>query len=528
MLLQTNQTILNGKYRIIRLLGEGGMARVWLAEELFSGRQVALKEPKRETLQPDLLAEIERRFQQEIELGARFLNSIPHIVQVYTVEQLDDGTRLLVMEYVDGGSLAELIKKNPAGLPIEQVVKIGTQMCDALDRFHRLPPSPVHRDITPSNILLTAEGDAKLSDFGLAQLPGMSNRSLMGRPHPGTPLYSAPEQQSSSGYLTPAADVFALGAVLFEATTGQPYKRQPANTPARTLRKEVSQTLDQALEKALMQDPAQRYQAAADFGQRLAVVQPAHRQPRQRPPSTEGGCLMPSLELIGALLALIVALISFLQPDLIWPTAMSDVLTNLIGFLTAGASFVLAWRQRSLAGAKGSEPKAGSQAVHPSATFIDVLIALVSQLSTIVAIVAMVVVLVAFLAFLAFLQKELWPPVVPTPTPTAIITSTATLTPTGTPRPTTVTPLPVSSTWTSTPMPPTWTPTPLTPTATAARPSTWTPTSVPPSNTPVPTNTPTRTRRPTPRQTFTPTSTYTPTPAPATPTPSGPATVPSG
>ena len=137
---------------------------------------------------------------------------------------------------------------------------------------------------------------------------------------------------------------------------------------------------------------------------------------------------MPSLELIGALLALIVALISFLQPDLIWPTAMSDVLTNLIGFLTAGASFVLAWRQRSLAGAKGSEPKAGSQAVHPSATFIDVLIALVSQLSTIVAIVAMVVVLVAFLAFLAFLQKELWPPVVPTPTPTAIITSTATLT----------------------------------------------------------------------------------------------------
>ena len=107
MLLQTNQTILNGKYRIIRLLGEGGMARVWLAEELFSGRQVALKEPKRETLQPDLLAEIERRFQQEIELGARFLNSIPHIVQVYTVEQLDDGTRLLVMEYVDGGSLAE-------------------------------------------------------------------------------------------------------------------------------------------------------------------------------------------------------------------------------------------------------------------------------------------------------------------------------------------------------------------------------------------------------------------------------------
>lgn len=278
MPLQPNSTILNGKYHIERLLDEGGMARVWLAKQPFSGRMVAIKEPKLEALKPEEVGKIEKRFKQELALIAQLL-SIPHVVQVYTDELLEDGTRLLVMEYVEGGSLADLIEKNQSGLPIEQVIAIASQICDALQRFHRLPISPVHRDIAPRNILLTTQGDAKLSDFGVAQLPGYTEGRTVAaaEPHPGTPLYAAPEQLTSPGLLSRAADLYSLGAVLFEAVTGRPYKRQSPGTRASSLRAEVPAALDEALATALAERPEDRFQSAQEFAQALTEEPPPRR-----------------------------------------------------------------------------------------------------------------------------------------------------------------------------------------------------------------------------------------------------------
>jgi len=115
MSLREGETILNGKYYIVKLLGEGGMARVWLAEEPdFAGLQVAIKEPRRETLTSTELEQQERRFQQEVEMAALLEQArVPHVIRARTLERLEDGIRLLVMEYAEGGSLADRIGEHP-------------------------------------------------------------------------------------------------------------------------------------------------------------------------------------------------------------------------------------------------------------------------------------------------------------------------------------------------------------------------------------------------------------------------------
>ncbi len=271
MALQPGLTILN-KYRIVRLLGEGGMARVWLAEELtFGGRQVALKEPKSD-VQGEDAADLQRRFQQEISLTASLMQArAPNIVPAWTVEPLDGG-RVLVMQYMPGGSLEELLKQpeHAAGLPIERAVAIALDVLQALEALHRLPLEPVHRDVKPSNILFDGEGRACLADFGLAQLPCVSGRSrLAAGAHPATPNYAAPEQLRSPEPLLPAADLFALGCVLWEMLTGQRYKRSKPGTRPSQLRGNVPAWLDQVVMKALAEDAWERWQAAGEMAGEL-------------------------------------------------------------------------------------------------------------------------------------------------------------------------------------------------------------------------------------------------------------------
>ncbi len=271
-MLAPNQSILNGKYRIIRQLGEGAAARVWLAEEpRFGGRLVAIKELRRDLLTTGELEEQERRFYQEVRLAALLEQArAPHVVRALTVEEQPDGARLLVMAYADGGSLADLLAQHPQGLPIDQAVGIAVQVAEALDALHSLPVEPVHRDVKPSNILLTREGEALLGDFGLAQLAGASGRSLLsGGQHPGTPMTMAPEQERGAGYLTPAADVFALGCVLWEMLTGKRYKRFQPGTPPSQERVDVPAWLDQVVMKALAEDAWNRWSSAGEMARAL-------------------------------------------------------------------------------------------------------------------------------------------------------------------------------------------------------------------------------------------------------------------
>jgi serine/threonine protein kinase len=258
---------IRGQYRILELIRKAGMSRVWLAEQPeFGKRKVAIKEP--------LLRghrELERRWRQEIDLAPQ-LERLPHIVRAYTLEHRADGTPLLVMEYVDGGSLAQLMKRNSDGLPLGQSLKITREILKALAAFHNLPDTPVHRDVKPSNILLDCERGALLGDFGLAQLPGSRDTPPI-KPHPGTPLYKAPEQESELDPLTPAADLYAAGCVLFEMLTGKRYKEVPAGTRVRRIRQGVPAWLDKVLIKALAEEPYDRYGSAEDFAMALASTE---------------------------------------------------------------------------------------------------------------------------------------------------------------------------------------------------------------------------------------------------------------
>ena len=208
--------ILNGKYRILRLIGEGGMARVWLAVEPgFGKRQVAIKEPKVGAgVGRD---EILRRYEREIEVGAALHQArTPNVVEAITAEPYE-GILLLVMAYMPGNDLAHLIRQHPAGMPLELVMRIAEEVLTALAAVHEHPLDIVHRDIKPSNILFDADpmqgGRAHLADFGLAQVAGTSQdlTQMQGGNIMGTPTYAAPEQQQGKGYLTPAADIYALG-----------------------------------------------------------------------------------------------------------------------------------------------------------------------------------------------------------------------------------------------------------------------------------------------------------------------------
>lgn len=313
MSLQAGQTILDGKYRILKLIGEGGMARVWLAEEPeFGGRRVAIKEPSLGQLGAAERQELEHRFQQEAKLAPQLEQAgVPNVVRAYTLERLPDGTQLLVLEYMAGGSVAELIAAHPDGMPVERALSITQDILQALGGFHRLSIAPVHRDVKPENILLDGQGRARLSDLGLAQLPGVSGRSQLGAsPHPGTPLYMAPEQATSPQPLMPAADLYALGCVLFEMLTGQRYKRVRPGTKASSLRPEVPGWLDKVLAKTLAEDPWDRYQkaeemaaalraaptSAASHGRRPAAGAPPVATPASRPvtPATSPPSRQPS------------------------------------------------------------------------------------------------------------------------------------------------------------------------------------------------------------------------------------------
>lgn len=275
MALQPGQTILNGKYHILKLIGEGGMARVWLAEELtFGNRSVALKEPRPDLL-PDQVEEVRQRYQREVQVCAALDKAkAPNVVRAITAEPYDDSL-LLAMEYMPGGDLATLLAQHPGGLPVERAVAIAVDLLRALAGVHGHELEPVHRDVKPSNVLFDARGVAHLADFGLAQLAGVSGRSqLRGGQHPGTPMYMAPEQEASPRALTPAADLYALGCVLFEMLTGKRYKRVRPETAASALRREVPGWLDTVVARALAEDPWNRWQEAAEMAAALEAGVP--------------------------------------------------------------------------------------------------------------------------------------------------------------------------------------------------------------------------------------------------------------
>jgi serine/threonine protein kinase len=203
--------LIAGRYTLDREIGRGGMGAVWLGLDEVLGRQVALK---RVGMSPGGSSPDLERAEREARLAAR-LNH-PHVVAVYDLVE-DGDVQWLVMEYVEGVTLAELVRRDGALLPDQAAPVIG-QATDALAAAHTA--GIVHRDVKPSNILVSPHGQVKLSDFGIARAEADASLTQTGLVT-GSPAYLAPEVASGQ-QATDASDVWSLGATLFHALAGHP------------------------------------------------------------------------------------------------------------------------------------------------------------------------------------------------------------------------------------------------------------------------------------------------------------------
>ncbi len=199
-----------GSYELRRRLGEGGMAQVYLARDVRLGREVAVK-----VLDPKLAERpgFRERFMREARVAAALDH--PNIVPLFDFD--DKEALYLVMPYVSGGSLQDMLPKAP--LPIGEVVTYGSQIADALEYAHQR--NVVHRDVKPANMLLHADGRLMLSDFGLAKIVSSTQKlaAPRNRPDAGTPEYMAPEQVV--GTSDSRSDIYGLGVVLYLLLTGR-------------------------------------------------------------------------------------------------------------------------------------------------------------------------------------------------------------------------------------------------------------------------------------------------------------------
>jgi serine/threonine protein kinase len=261
--------IIEGRYRILRVLGEGGMGTVYAAEHVEIGKGVAVKilHPQY-SRQQDLV----ERFRREARAASRIGH--PHIIDVTDFGATEDGCAYFVMEHLDGIDLADVLA-HERRLDPARAVQITIQICRALEAAHAA--GVIHRDLKPENIFLVArDGRAdfvKVLDFGIARSIGQDSSRLT---NPGiamgTPEYMAPEQ-AMGGLADRRSDVYSVGALLYEMVTGQPphgeaeaasaLRKQEPPRPPRELRSELPEELEVVILRALEADPAKRHQRMA-------------------------------------------------------------------------------------------------------------------------------------------------------------------------------------------------------------------------------------------------------------------------
>lgn len=270
-----------GQYALKRKLGEGGMGEVWLAEHGLLKRPCAVK-----FIRPELATSpaTAARFAREVQA----VTGLTHVntVRVYDYGRADDGSFYLVMEYLDGPTLEDLVR-TAGPLPPGRVVYLLRQVCGALAEAHAA--GLVHRDLKPGNVIVTTLGGqpdvAKLLDFGLVQDLSSEDNDRLTRTGTvlGTPAYMSPEQAAGESAVDTRGDVYALGAVAFFALAGRPpfegktvgrllaaHRCEPP--PSLTdLRPDIPADLATVVARCLTKDPADRYPSAADLDRALGL-----------------------------------------------------------------------------------------------------------------------------------------------------------------------------------------------------------------------------------------------------------------
>jgi serine/threonine-protein kinase len=269
-ILERLKNALSDRYAVEREVGQGGMATVYLAEDLKHRRKVAIK-----VLLPDLAASVGHdRFLQEIEIAAKLQH--PHILPVYDSGEAG-GLLYYVMPFVEGESLRDLIIRQ-GGLESDQALSIAREVAGALDFAHR--SGVVHRDIKPANILIS-DGHAVVADFGIARaisVSGGQGLTQVGMAI-GTPSYMSPEQALGDTELDGRTDVYALGSVLYEMMSGNPpfEGTSPQAIVAKTISAEVPKLerdpigVQPVIERAMAKEPGDRFQTAGEMEKALRV-----------------------------------------------------------------------------------------------------------------------------------------------------------------------------------------------------------------------------------------------------------------
>ncbi|MHB0869104.1 MAG: protein kinase domain-containing protein [Chloroflexota bacterium] len=262
--------VLNGRYQLTALLGEGGMAVVYEAQDLLLGRKVAIK-VLREQFASD--AAFLARFQREARAAASL--SHPNIVAVYDVGS-EAGTQYIVMELVAGRTLREMVEGD-APLGAARIIELGRQICEGLEYAHQ--QGIVHRDVKPHNILVTRDGRAKIADFGIAVALGASSLTQSGYVV-GSAQYISPEQAMGEPS-TAFSDLYSTGVTLYEMATGRlPFEGetsvvvalkqiQEEPVPPRRLNPRIPESLQSVILQAMAKNPTERYGSGSEMAEAL-------------------------------------------------------------------------------------------------------------------------------------------------------------------------------------------------------------------------------------------------------------------
>ena len=267
-----------GKYNILSELGQGASAVVYLGEDPFNDRKVALKLARSDhDMGEEEANRFEKLFLNEASLAGK-LNH-PNIVGVYDAV-VDGDQRYIVMEYVPGGSLKKFCTETNL-LPIRQAVLVTFKMCRAMD--YAFQNGVIHRDIKPANVLLSERDDIKISDFGTAKISHATHTQIDG--FLGSPAYMSPEQINEEGPSV-QSDIYSLGVVMYELLTGKlPFRAENSVSmihkilnedpvPIETLRPDLPEALVAIVKRAMHKDPKVRYASWYEMASQLADTFP--------------------------------------------------------------------------------------------------------------------------------------------------------------------------------------------------------------------------------------------------------------
>lgn len=271
--------VLADRYKVVASIGEGGMSRVWRAQDLNTGKMVAVKVLREEYRDDDLFV---RRFEREAQAASRMTH--PNIANLLDVGLEDDGTRYLVIEYVSGKTLKQFIQESGAIRP-ETAAQIIIRVLAALQHAHQ--NGVIHRDIKPQNILIDKEGTVKVTDFGIARLANTQTMRQDTETVMGSVYYFSPEQARGAD-VDEKSDIYSVGVMFYEMLTGEvPFTGDtPVSIAMKHLQDDpqkpselnsaVSPALDFVVLHAMGKRPRQRYASAADMLRdvRLALEHP--------------------------------------------------------------------------------------------------------------------------------------------------------------------------------------------------------------------------------------------------------------